>query len=257
MQEHTRSAATRPDCIEVRSHVSESASPSHTPEDMRQVVAGYVQEIHRAYVDQAATFPPGVRGAMPLMSSRRITVAAVGTRNLHLLATEEDLGPLHGPEVSLDAEIGGVAWTLRFYDPVVLPELALVDESERPAFEEVKRALGISTVIYHFIAEPGAGLSAHQASHVGTGLANGHSAVRRDFDTIRSRARGREALVDEMAGAASAGLVRAQALLAREISPHSEGVRAACASDDPDAVRKALLDAVGGRTQWVPPVPTP
>jgi len=229
--------------------------PTLTPEDMRQAVAGYVQEIHRAYVDQAATFPPAVRGSMPLMSSRRLTVAAVGTRNLHLLATEEDLGPLQGPEVAIEAEIGGVSWTLRFYDPVVLPELALVDESQQPAFDEVKRALGIGTVIYHFIAEPGAGLSGHQASHVGTGLANGHSAVRRDFDTIRSRARGREALVDEMAGAAGAGLAHAQALLAREISPHNEGVRLACETRDPDAIRKALLEAVGGRTQWVPPVP--
>jgi hypothetical protein len=235
-------------------------APERRPEDMRQAVAGYVQEIHRAYVDQAATFPPAVRGAMPLMSARRLTVAAVGTRNLHLLATEEDLGPLQGPEVAIESEIGGVAWTLRFYDSVVLPELALVDETERPGFEEVKRALGIGTVIYHFIAEPGAGLSGHQASHVGTGLANGHSAVRRDFDTIRSRARGREALVDEMAGAAAAGLPRAHALLARTISPHNEEVRIACETydsggrPDPDVVRKALLQAVGGRTQWVPPV---
>ncbi len=229
------------------------------PEDMRQAVAGYVQEIHRAYVDQAATFPPGVRGGMPLMAAGRLTVAAVGARNLHILATQEDLGPLQGPEVALEAEIGGVWWTLRFYDPVVLPELALLDESTEPAFDEVKRALGIDSVLYHFVAEPGAGLSGHQASHVGTGLANAHSAVRRDFDTIRSRVRGREALVDEMAGAARSGLVHAQALLAREISPYDEGVRTACESldpsgrPDPDRVRRALLDAVGGRTQWTPP----
>ena len=227
------------------------------PEDMRQAVAGYVQEIHRAYVDQAATFPPAVRGAMPLMTGRqgrRFTVAAVGTRNLHILATDEDLGPLQGQEVALDGELGGVAWQLRFFDPVVLPELALVDETEQPGFADVKRALGVTTVIYHFVAQPGAGLSAHQASHVGTGLANGHSAVRRDFDTIRSRARGREALVDEMAGAARAGLTHAQALLAKQISPHNAGVAAACdvAQPDPDAVRKALLDALGGRTQWEP-----
>jgi hypothetical protein len=230
------------------------------PEDMREAVAGYVQEIHRAYVDQAATFPPGVRGGMPLISAGRLTVAAVGARNLHILATVEDLGPLQGPEVSLEAELGGVAWTLRFYDQVVLPELALVDETVQPAFEEIKRALGIGSVVYHFVAEPGAGLSGHQASHVGTGLANAHSAVRRDFDTIRSRVRGREVLVDEMAGAAGAGLAHAQALLARAISPYDEGVRAASEAvdasgrPDPDAVRKALLDAVGGRTQWTPPV---
>ena len=35
------------------------------PEAMRAAVAGYVQEIHRAYVDQAATFSPGVQGRMP------------------------------------------------------------------------------------------------------------------------------------------------------------------------------------------------
>ena len=28
-----------------------------TPEQMRQAVAGYVQELHRAYVDQALAFP--------------------------------------------------------------------------------------------------------------------------------------------------------------------------------------------------------
>jgi hypothetical protein len=110
--------------------------------------------------------------------------------------------------------------------------------------------------VYHVVAEPGAGLSGHQASHVGTGLANGHSAVARDFETIRSRVRGREALVDEMAGAASAGLTRAQALLARAIAPHSDAVAAATAGPDPDpdVVRKALLASVGGRTQWTPPV---
>ena len=32
---------------------------------------------------------------------------------------------------------------------------------------------------------------------MGTGLAGGHSAVARDFETIRSRVRGREDLVDE------------------------------------------------------------
>jgi hypothetical protein len=228
--------------------------PERSPEAMRQAVAGYVQEIHRAYVDQAATFSPGVRGRMPLMSARRITVAAVAARNLHLLATTQELGPLHGQEVALDAEYGGVAWQLRFYDPVVLPDLGLLEERDQPAFEEVKRALGVGTVLYHVVAQPGAGLSGHQATHVGTGLANGHSSAARDFETIRSRVRGREALVDELSGAAVAGLPRAQALLARAISPSDEGVREACdtAAPDPEAIRKALLTAVGGRTQWMP-----
>jgi hypothetical protein len=221
---------------------------------MRAAVAGYVQEIHRAYVDQAATFSPGVRGRMPLMAAGRITVAAAAARNLHLLATTEALGPLTGPEVALDADYGGLAWSLRFYDPVVLPDLGLLEERDEPAFEEVKRALGVGTVVYHVVAQPGAGLSGHHATHVGTGLANGHSAAARDFETIRSRVRGREALVDELAGAATAGLPHAQALLARAISPYDEGVREACevASPDPEVIRRAVLTAVGGRTQWQP-----
>ncbi len=224
---------------------------------MRQAVAGYVQEIHRAYVDQAATFSPGVRGRMPLITAGRLTVVAAAARNLHLLATAETLGPLRGPEVAITAEYDGIAWELRFFDPVVLPELGLLDERESPAFEEVKRALGVGTVLYHVVAQPGAGLSGHQATHVGTGLANGHSAAARDFETIRSRVRGREALVDELAGATIAGLPHAQALLARAISPYDEGVREACEASgsggpDPEAIRKALLTAVGGRTQWMP-----
>lgn len=224
------------------------------PEAMREAVAGYVQEIHRAYVDQAATFSPGVRGRMPLMAASRITVAAAAARNLHLLATTEQLGPLRGQEVATESEYAGVSWQLRFFDPVVLPDLGLLEERDAPAFEEVKRALGVGTVLYHVVAQPGAGLSAHQATHVGTGLANGHSAAARDFETIRSRVRGREALVDELAGAAVAGLPHAQALLAREISPYDEGVRAACeaGTPDPETIRKALVAAVGGRRQWMP-----
>lgn len=225
-----------------------------SPEQMRAAVAGYVQEIHRAYIDQALTFTPGVRGRMPLMSGRPFTVAAVAARNLHLLATAESLGPAVGQEVELAAEYRGIAWQLRFFDSVVAPELALVDETGGPAFAEVRHALGIGTVLYHFVAQEGAALSGHNATHVGTGLANGHSSIARDFETIRSRVRGREALVDELSGAAIAGLPHAQALLAQAIAPHNAGVAEACAAvpPDPDAIRKALLAGVGGRTQWVP-----
>jgi hypothetical protein len=230
-----------------------------TPEQMRQAVAGYVQELHRAYVDQALAFPPGVRGRMPLMSGHPFTVAAVGVRNLHLLATTESLGPPQGPEVALDGEYGGVRWQLRFFDPVVVPSLGLLDEQAGPAFAEVKHAVGVATVLYHFVAQPGAGLSGHHAAHVGTGLANGHSAVARDFETIRSRVAGREVLVDELSGAAVAGLARAQALLARSILPYDAAVQAACDAEvpDPDAIRKALLAGVGGRTQWTPEAERP
>src|SRR3954454_24465889 len=104
-----------------------SDAPGPGPEAMREAVAGYIQEIHRAYVDQAATFSPGVRGRMPLMTAGPITVAAVAARNLHLLATSEDLGPLRGQEVELAAEYAGLAWVVRFYDPVVLPDLGLLE----------------------------------------------------------------------------------------------------------------------------------
>lgn len=223
-----------------------------TPEQMRDAVAGYVQELHRAYVDQARMFPPAVQGAMPLLRGGPLTVAAVATRNLHLLATREPLGPLHGPEVAVTASLDGLSWELRFYDSVVLPSLALLDEADGPAFAEVRHALGVTTVAYQVVASPGSGLSAHHAAHVGTGLANEHSATARDLETIRARARGREHLVDEFAGAASAGLVHAQALLARAIAPNDEAVAAAAADPEPVALRQALLASVGGRTQWTP-----
>ena len=226
-----------------------------TPEQMREAVARYVEEIHRAYTAQALTFPAAVRGRLPLLAPGPLTVAAVGARNLHVLATRDSLGPLRGQEVELSGAVEGLTWTLRFFDPVVLPELALIDESSGPAFGEVRHALGVGTVVYHFVAEPGAGLSAHQAAHVGTGLAGGHSAVARDFETIRSRVRGREDLGDEMAGAAAAGLVRAHAMLAAALAPYNAALAAFAAQvrPDPDAVRRELLAAVGGRTQWRPP----
>ena len=226
-----------------------------TPEEMRKAVAQYVQEVHRAYLAQALTFPAAVRGRMPLLAPGPLTVAAVAARNLHVLATRDSLGPVHGQEVELFGSLEGLSWTVRFFDPVVLPELALIDESAGPAFGEVRHALGVSTVVYHFVASPGAGLSAHNAAHVGTGLASGHTAAARDFEVIRQRARGREDLVDELAGAAAAGLRRAQALLAAAIAPRDAvlaGLAAADPAPDPDEVRGALLASVGGRTQWSP-----
>ncbi len=65
-----------------------------SPEQMRAAVAQYVAEIHRAYLAQAMTFPPGVRGQLPLLAPGRLTVAAAGARNLHILATREPLGPV-------------------------------------------------------------------------------------------------------------------------------------------------------------------
>ena len=61
--------------------------------------------------------------------------------------------------------------------------------------------------------------------------------------------------MDEMAGAAAAGLVRAHAMLAAAVAPHNAalGALASQPRPDPDEVRRELLTAVGGRTQWQPP----
>ena len=137
------------------------------PERMRAAVADYVTALHRAYLAQADTFPPAVRGAMPLLTGGPLQIAAVGARNLHLLATREGLGPLRGQEVAVEGSLPGLDWTLRFYDPVVAPALGLISEDAGPAYAEVRGALGVTTVVYHVVAQPGSGLTPHHAGHIG------------------------------------------------------------------------------------------
>ncbi|MGH9246504.1 MAG: hypothetical protein ACRD29_19775 [Acidimicrobiales bacterium] len=218
-----------------------------SPEDMRAAMADYVHTVHRAYLAQAKTQPPAVQGRMALLGPP-FTVVAAGARNLHVIATRERLGAPRGPEVELEGATDGIAWTLRFFDPVVLPALGIIDESQAPAPDVVRRALGITTHLYHLIVQPGSELTPHHAGHAGAGLANAHAAEARDFEAIRVHASGRERLVDEMEGAATAGLIHAQALLAREIAPWDAGVgeAAAPANPDPAHLRKALLAAVRG-----------
>jgi hypothetical protein len=112
----------------------------------------------------------------------------------------------------------------------------------------VRRALGITTYVYHLVVQPGGQLTGHHAGHAGSGLANAHAAEARDFEAIRAHAKGREQLVDEMEGAALAGLVKAQALLAREIAPWGEDVQALAVHVRPKAedIRRALLGALRG-----------
>lgn len=212
---------------------------------MRTAMADYIGTVHQAYLSQSSGQPPAVRGRLPLLAGP-FTVIAAGARNLHVLATTETLAPPSGQEVALPGELDDMAWTVRFYDPVVLPQLGLIDESAGPASAQVRRTLGVSTYLYHLIVQPGSELTAHHAGHAGAGLAMSHVADARDFESIRSRARGSEALVDEMEGAALAGLVRAQALLAREIAPGDDDVARLAAKDRPDAaeLRKAVLAAV-------------
>jgi hypothetical protein len=220
-----------------------------SPERMRQAVADYVAAVHAAYLRQASLFPPAVQGRLPLLTGDRFWVAAVGARHLHLLATNEALRAASAKEVAVDGEAGPLAWTVRFYDPVVLPAVGLLAEADGPAAEEVRRLLGVTTALYHLTLKPPFELAEHNAGHTGTGLAHGHAAEAREFDALRSAAHGRERLVDEMEGASLAGLVRAQALLAREIAPDDREVARLAASERPDPreLRRAVLQAVRAR----------
>jgi hypothetical protein len=214
---------------------------------MRRAMADYVRTVHRSYLSLAQVQPPALRGRMPLLGER-FTVVAAGVQNLHVIATRERLAAPTGPEVNLEEELDGMVWNLRFYDPVVLPELGLIDESSGSSGDQVRRALGLTTHLYHLIVQPGAQLTEHHAGHAGAGLANAHIAEARDYEAIRARARGREDIVDEMAGAALAGLVRAQALLARLVAPGDERIAELAAEPrpDPTELRRALLAALRG-----------
>ncbi len=186
---------------------------------------------------------------MALLRAGDFTVVAAGVQNLHVVATTEALAPPQGPEVATEDAVGPLTWTVRFYDPVVLPSLGLIDEQQGAAGDRVRRALGVTTYLYHLVVQPGGQLTEHHATHAGSGLANAHGAQARDFETIRTHAGGRTALVDEMEGAAVAGLRRAQALLAREIVPWNETVEALVDAPgvSPDELRRAVLDAVRGK----------
>ena len=226
------------------------------PEEMRQAVADYVTAVHRAYLASTATLPPAVAGALPLLAGDSFSVLAVGAGDLHLIATRHSLPPLRGPEVEWEGAVDGLCWRLRFYDPVVLPALGLLQAravtaaGDGDAGEEVRQVLGIRTWLYHLVASPASGLTPHHAGHAGVALANGHAAAARDFDTMRRLARRPELarLVDEMEGAAGAGLLRAQALLAATLAPHdAEVARLAATPDpDPDRLRRAVLSGLEG-----------
>lgn len=216
------------------------------PEAMRAALAGYVQAVHAAYLDSSVLLPPAERARLPLLDPAPLTVIAVGTAYLHVVGTRETLPAPTGQEVALDDELDGLRWTLRFVDPVVLPAVGLLDESGGPAHDQVRRLLGVRTHLYHLAVAPGGGLTAHHAQHAGTGLAHAHAAAARDYETIRVHARGRELLVDDLAGADLAGLRFAAAALAARIVPDDPAVAALAGAPEPDpvALRRAVLEAV-------------
>lgn len=220
--------------------VSDTFPRVEGPEVMRQAMADYVHALHQAYLDAVATLPAAERARLPLIAAGRVTVAAVGVRMLHVIGTVEELPAPRGPEVEISDSIDDLAWSLRFFDPVITPSLGMIDESEGPDYEEVRRALGIRTVTYHLAVPPGGSLTSHHALHAGTGLAHSHAAAARDFDALRAHAPGHEALVDEMQGASIAGLARAQVALAQAIAPSLPGLSIEPPTDAQD-VRRSLL----------------
>jgi hypothetical protein len=222
------------------------STASARPEDMRQAMSDFVASAHDAYLAQARLLPPAERARLPLVAAADFTVVAAGSRNLHVLATTEALPTPRGQEVELTGAAEDISWRLRFYDPVVLPGLGLVDESAEAQPAEVRRVLGVRTVLYHLVVQPGGQLTGHHAVHMGTGLANGHAARARDLEAVRAHAPRAGDLVDELAGALQSGLHRASALLAAAIAPHDDRLATLAREPvpDPQAVLSALVAAV-------------
>src|SRR6266702_5663544 len=116
------------------------------PAAMRAALRGYVAALHHAYLGAAAALPPGEQAALPLLRAGRFTVVVAATRYLHVLATTDPLPLPRGQEVQEHDTDGDLAWTVRFYDPVVLPPLALVEQAGIPEPADVRRVIGITDV---------------------------------------------------------------------------------------------------------------
>ena len=190
-------------------------TPSARPEAMRDLVRDYVATVHATYLDHVRHLPPAERGALPLVAAREVTVIAAAAHRLHLLATTDSLPAVHGPEVQFKDDYREVTWTVRFYDPSILPDLGLLAE-DSPA--DVRHVLGIANTVYHLAVAVGGGLSAHHAQHSGVALANQHAKTVRDLDRIRRALPQHVRAVDELGACVRNGLDRASALLAADLT---------------------------------------
>lgn len=221
------------------------------PARMRDAVADYVREVHDAYLRAALLQRPAVQGRLPLLAGEPLTVAAIGTRYLHLVATRESLGAGPRGDVAwVDGTAGPIVWRLHFFDPVVVPALGLLDETAGPDFAAARDAIGIRTYLYHLTLRPPADLDPHHAGHTGAGLAGAHVAEARDFEAIgRALGPDRAPLAAEFEGSSVAHLDRAAGLLARAIAPDDPDVERAAGDPatgpaDREALRRAVLHAV-------------
>jgi hypothetical protein len=194
---------------------SDRAPEGAGPEAMRELVRDYVGALHASYLDQVRHLPPAERGALPLVAARQVTVVAAAARRLHLIATTAVLPPTQGQEVELVDDYLGLVWTLRFYDPSVVPELGLLIDDEP---EDVRRVLGVADTVYHLAVAVGGGLSGHHAQHSGVALANQHAKVGRDLDRLRRALPRQAGAVDELGICVRIGLDRAAALLAADVT---------------------------------------
>ena len=205
---------------------------------MRDLVCDYVNALHATYLDHVRHLPPAERGALPLVAARQLTVIAAATQRLHLLATTNSMPALHGQEVEFTDDYQGLTWTVRFYDPSVLPDLGLLAEDSPDA---VRRILGVADTVYHLAVDVGGGLSAHHAQHSGVALANQHAKTVRDLDRIRHALPQQVRGVDELGACVRTGLDLAAALLATELTAG----RVVPAPGTPAAVSlQAVLDDV-------------
>lgn len=212
------------------------------PEAARSAVRDYVEAVHTTYLEHVRHLPPGELASLPLIAAGHVTVAAAASRCLHLVATTQRLPEPLGPEVAVTDEHRGTRWTVRFFDPSVLPALGVLSrpEDERA---QVRRSLGIVDVVYHLQLSAGGGLSGHHAQHSGVALANQHAQLLRDVDRLRNALPRQTDLVDELATCARLGLDRSAALVSAELTsgrfvPHSGTQAASC-------LRAVLADAIG------------
>lgn len=203
-------------------HMTDATGPSPDvtpgrPEEMRERLADYVFALHQAYLRHADLLAPAERATLPLVDDRPLTVAVAAARELHLVATHDRLPAPRGPEVEVSEELAGVPWTVRFFDPSILPELGLVGGAD-DATLAVRRVLGVADVVYHLTVSIGGGLTVHHAQHAGVALANQHAAAVRDGQSLRRAFPGREAWVDEFVRADRLDLPLSARLLARELA---------------------------------------
>ncbi|MGH3863352.1 hypothetical protein [Actinokineospora sp.] len=211
------------------------------PEAMRETVREYVRAVHTTYLDHVRHLPPAVRAALPLVAAADVTVIAAAARRLHLVATTDSLPAPRGPEVVVVDEYGGTRWTLRFYDPSVLPELGILADD---APDGVRRVLGVGDTVYHLTVAVGGGLTAHHAQHSGVALANLHTKTTREIDRLRAALPRQVGLVDELGTCVRVGLDRAAALLAADLTA---GRVSPAPGSTADSCLEAVLREVTGR----------